>query len=638
MNSKYLDILKQYWGYDSFRGIQEEIITSVGEGRDTLGLMPTGGGKSICFQVPALAMEGVCIVVTPLIALMKDQVLQLRLRGIRADAVYSGMRHEDIIRVMDNAALGGLEFLYISPERLGTELFIAKLQRMRKVCMVVVDEAHCVSQWGYDFRPSYMKISEIRRYISSDVPILALTATATPRVVDDIQEQLHFREKNVFKMSFERKNLIYVVRRTKNRLDEMLHIIKSIPQGSIIVYVRNRKATYELAQYLVSVGITATNYHAGLTDAEKDFRQESWTRNHVRVMVATNAFGMGIDKPDVRLVIHYNAPDSIEAYFQEAGRAGRDGKTSYAVLLADGSESKTLHQRVPQTYPEPDYIRRVYEDMCCFLQVGVGEAEGKAFDFDRPKFCSLFKHFEAYANSALKLLSNAQYIDYCEEQDFKSALHIILTKEELNRLWTQSQAAEDLMQAILRNCPGIFSRYVYVEETMLARICGLTPEKVYEQLKEWNRNRILDYIPRRNTPTICFTQKRYDTERITLPTYVYLDRKKDYTERIDRMLEYITSNTTCRSRLLLEYFGDSGAHDCGRCDVCLEKYHKQNDKNTVETVRQAIVEMLSDGEKHKVVELKSLDLDADKVKNAMSDMLKEEQLVIDGAFIRLNRV
>ncbi|MBP3214596.1 MAG: ATP-dependent DNA helicase RecQ, partial [Bacteroidaceae bacterium] len=328
---KPLDILKQYWGYDSFRGIQSDIIESILAGKDTLGLMPTGGGKSICFQVPALLLEGLCLVVTPLISLMKDQVQQLKNRGIRAEAVYSGMMRDDIVRVLDNAVHGAYKLLYISPERLSSELFLAKLARMRQVSMIVVDEAHCISQWGYDFRPSYLQIAKIRRLLPvDDVPVLALTATATPKVVDDIQKRLGFRARNVFSMSFERKNLIYVVRETEDRAEEMLHILRGVPTGSAIVYTRTRQQTVDIARYLEENGITASNYHAGLTNAEKDYRQANWTKNQVRVMVATNAFGMGIDKPDVRMVIHFNMPDSLEAYFQEAGRAGRDGKTSYA--------------------------------------------------------------------------------------------------------------------------------------------------------------------------------------------------------------------------------------------------------------------------------------------------------------------
>lgn len=628
--NKYINILKEHWGYDSFRGIQEEIITSIGEGHDTLGLMPTGGGKSICFQVPALAMEGVCIVITPLIALMKDQVLQLKLRGIRAESVHAGMSRDDIVRVLDNTVLGGVKFLYVSPERLSSDLFIAKLQRMRKISMLVVDEAHCVSQWGYDFRPSYLRIAEVRRYISREVPTLALTATATPRVVDDIQEQLSFRKKCVYRMSFERKNLIYVVRYTMNKLEEMEHIIRSIDKGSVIVYVRSRRDTASIAQHLIAQGITAINYHAGLTDAEKDFRQASWTKDRVRVMVATNAFGMGIDKPDVRLVIHYSSPDSIEAYFQEAGRAGRDGKTSYAVLLVEKGDDTQLRHRVSQTYPDPDYVARTYEDVCCFLGVGVGEAEGRTFDFDRTKFCRFFKHFEAIADSALKLLTNAGYIEYCQEQDFKSALRFVLKKEDLYRLWNQSHESDCLMQELLRAYTGVFADYVYIEETLLARRTGLSVEQIYGVLKEWNRNRIIDYIPHRNTPTIMFKMARVETERIVLMPSVYEDRKSDYKERIEKMIEYLKRDDECRSSLLLKYFGETNTKECGRCDVCFDKRKAKEAKT--DTVN-AICELLSDGNKHNMSEVKSLPYESSLIDEALSTLLQEEKIITNGIMI-----
>ena len=464
---KPLDILKEYWGYESFRGIQSDIIGSILEGRDTLGLMPTGGGKSLCFQVPALMREGLCIVVTPLISLMKDQVQQLKNRGIRAEAVYSGMMREDIVRVLDNAVLGAYKLLYISPERLSSDLFLAKLERMRQVSMIVVDEAHCISQWGYDFRPSYLQIAKIRQLLPArDVPVLALTATATPKVVDDIQERLGFREKNVYSMSFERKNLIYVVRGTENRVEEMLHILQSVPSGSAIVYTRTRQQTVDIARFLEENGITASNYHAGLTNAEKDYRQTNWTKNRVRVMVATNAFGMGIDKPDVRMVIHYNMPDSLEAYFQEAGRAGRDGKTSYAVLLYNHQDLKTLNRRVDETYPDLDYVRKTYENVAYFLQVGVGEALGRTFYFPMETFCRTFHQFPVQTNAALNLLNNAGYIEYHEEQEFKSALHFILRKEELYRIHETDEETELLIQTILRTYSGVFANFVYIEETL----------------------------------------------------------------------------------------------------------------------------------------------------------------------------
>jgi len=635
---KPLDILKQYWGYDSFRGIQSDIIESILAGKDTLGLMPTGGGKSICFQVPALMLEGLCLVVTPLISLMKDQVQQLKNRGVRAEAVYSGMMRDDIVRVLDNAVHGAYKLLYISPERLSSELFLAKLARMRQVSMIVVDEAHCISQWGYDFRPSYLQIAKIRRLLPvDDVPVLALTATATPKVVDDIQERLGFRARNVFSMSFERKNLIYVVRETEDRAEEMLHILRGVPTGSAIVYTRTRQQTVDIARYLEENGITASNYHAGLTNAEKDYRQANWTKNQVRVMVATNAFGMGIDKPDVRMVIHFNMPDSLEAYFQEAGRAGRDGKTSYAVLLYNHQDIKTLNRRVPETYPDLEYVRKTYENVACFLQVGVGEALGRTFYFPMETFCQRFHQFPVQTGAALNLLSNAGYIEYHEEQEFKSALHFILRKEELYRIYTTDEDTDLLIQTILRTYPGVFANFVYVEETNLAHLTGFSAAQVYQMLKDLHHRRIIDFIPHRKTPTVGYTVARVDTELISLPAMVYEDRKADFQQRIEEMAHYAISTDTCRSRMLLHYFGEKADRDCGQCDVCLEKKktkaaHEQDVKEAI----QAITSFLQDGKEHQLTELKVLPVQTSVLDEAIRYMVEEELLVIQGMEVSLN--
>lgn len=637
---KPLDILKRYWGYDSFRGIQRNIIESILGGRDTLGLMPTGGGKSICFQVPALMREGLCIVVTPLISLMKDQVQQLKQRGIRAEAVYSGMMHDDIVRVLDNAVLGAYKLLYISPERLSSELFILKLRRMRQVSMIVVDEAHCISQWGYDFRPSYLQIAKIRQFLPcDDVPVLALTATATPKVVDDIQERLGFREKNVFSMSFERKNLIYVVRETEDRAGEMLHILQGVPNGSAIVYTRTRQQTIEIARFLEENGITASNYHAGLTNAEKDYRQINWTKNRVRVMVATNAFGMGIDKPDVRLVIHYNMPDSLEAYFQEAGRAGRDGKASYAVLLYNRQDLKTLNRRVPETYPDIDYVRQTYENVSCFLQVGVGEALGRTFYFPMETFCRAFHQFPVQTHAALHLLNNAGYIEYHEEQEFKSALHFILRKEELYRIYETSEETDLLIQTILRTYSGVFANYVYIEETNLSHLTGIPAKQVYLMLKDLHHNRIIDFIPHRQTPTVGYTIARVDTEFISLPPIVYEDRKADFQQRIDEIARYVTSTDTCRSRMLRNYFGERTDHDCGQCDVCLaRKKAESTHVGDVQAAVQTITAFLQDGNAHKVTELKTLPIPTLVFDEAIRYMAAEELLVTQGMEVALNNL
>lgn len=632
----YLDILKDYWGYDSFRGIQMEIIDSICNGCDTLGLMPTGGGKSICFQVPALAMEGLCIVVTPLIALMKDQVTQLKDRGVKADAVYSGMMKQDIVRVLDNAVLGGTKLLYVSPERLASELFLAKLERVRKVSMIVVDEAHCISQWGYDFRPSYLEIARIRHLIPYHVPLLALTATATPKVIDDIQERLEFKEKRVFSMSFERKNLIYVVRETMDKSEEMLKILHGVSQGSAIIYARTRQQTVDIARFLNENGITADNYHAGLTDAEKDFRQVNWINNRNRVMVATNAFGMGIDKPDVRVVIHFSMPDSIEAYFQEAGRAGRDGKPSYAVLLYNHDDDHKLQRRVAENYPDIDYIRQTYENVCYFLAVGVGEALGRTFYFPMETFCRKFKQFPVLVNSALQLLNNAGYIEYHEEQEFKSALMFVVRKEELYRLHETDTNEDLLIQTILRNYSGVFANFVYIEETLLSHLTGVSVERIYMILKELHRNRIIDYIPHRKTPTVGFTIARVDTEMVGMPTSVYEDRKADLQNRIQQMLEYASRVDKCRSRMLLEYFGQKDAEDCGQCDVCLSrKRTKAGLQKTEENVKQQILHALEDGEYHLLTALKrKVIAEPDDLNNALRMLVEMEDVEVEGSRVR----
>ena len=626
-----LDILREYWHYDAFRGIQQPIIESICAGHDTLGLMPTGGGKSICFQVPALLKGGLTIVVTPLISLMEDQVAHLRHRGIRAGTIHAGMNREEVGTMLDNCILGDYRFLYLSPERLESEQFLAKLPYMHHITMICVDEAHCISQWGYDFRPSYLSIARLRHAIPYHVPILALTATATPKVAADIQRCLEFSAPNLFTMSFERKNLIYFVRSTQDKLSETLHILKSVPQGSAIVYTRSRRLTAEIAQFLTQNGLTATNYHAGLTQAERDLRQRNWIEGRERVMVATNAFGMGIDKPDVRMVIHYSLPDSIEAYFQEAGRAGRDGQPSYAVLLYNPSDNQQLTRRIPETYPEKDYIRSTYEDLCYFFQIGIGEAQGRTFMFDLERFCRSFRRFPVQVDSALKLLTNAGYIDYRAENNFRSRLRIILSKEQLYLLQSPDQSALDnVLQALLRQYTGLFADYVYVDESILARVTGLDSECVYETLKELHRRRVIDYIPRSNAPTITFVTERIDTDKIYLSEAIYDNRLREYRTRIGAMLKYASSTQFCRSRMLLHYFGERNEHNCGQCDVCLHRKHAQPPANQLNSAKQLILDTLSDGALHPLTELTSLPIPSEVFNNALRHLLREENIGVDG--------
>lgn len=593
MIEEYRKILKDYWGYDNFRGIQEDIIQSIGSGHDTLGLMPTGGGKSITFQVPAMAKDGLCIVITPLIALMKDQVRNLRDRGIKAIAIYSGMTREEIIIALENCIFGNYKFLYISPERLDTEIFRIKLRSM-KVSMITVDESHCISQWGYDFRPAYLKISEIRNLLP-DVPVLALTATATPEVVKDIQQRLAFKEENVFRMSFERKNLAYIVRRTESKQEELLHILKHV-EGSAIVYAHNRKRTKEYAQLLNEKGITATFYHAGLSNDTKDQRQKSWVKGETRVMVATNAFGMGIDKPDVRLVVHVDTPDSPEAYFQEAGRGGRDGQKAYAVLLYSKSDRATLKKRIADTFPEKDYIRTVYEHLNYYYQMAMGDGLGCTREFNIDEFCRNFKHFPIQVDSALKILTRAGYLEYTDEQDNNSRLMFTLTKEELYRIHETSPETEKLINIILRSYTGVFTEYAYINEETLSLRSGMMRQQVYDTLISLTRRRILHYIPGKKTPYIIYTRERQEADRLVFTKEVYEDRKKSFIHRIEAMTEYAETDDKCRSRMLLLYFGEKNEHNCGQCDVCLSSHSSGIRQGMFNEISRAIEEALKDKE------------------------------------------
>ena len=624
----YQEILKSYWGYDDFRGIQREIIESIGSGHDTLGLMPTGGGKSITFQVPALAQDGTCIVITPLIALMKDQVDNLRRRGIKAAAIYSGLSHEEILTTLENAIFGGVKLLYVSPERLASELFQTKLRHMN-VSFITVDEAHCISQWGYDFRPSYLQIANIRKLVPN-APVLALTATATPQVVDDIQAKLMFNVPcsmfNVFRMSFERKNLAYVVRQAEDKIGELLHILRNT-KGTAIVYARSRRRTKEYAEIIKEAGITATFYHAGLDAIEKDKRQQAWQNDEYRVMVATNAFGMGIDKPDVRVVVHVDCPDSIEAYFQEAGRAGRDGFKAYAVLLYNNNDERKLMKRVSDNFPDKDYIRQVYEHLAYYYQIGVGSGYGHTFEFNIDKFCHIYRHFPIQVDSALKILQRAGYIEYTEEQDNQARVMFTVSRNDLYRLENNSPNEEKIITALLRSYGGLFTDYNYIDEAFLAHVTQLQPQQVYLTLKNLSQRHILHFIPQKKTPYIRYTQRREDKEHIQIMPEIYEERKAQFAKRIRAMIRYAKHDRICRSRQLLSYFGDYNGHNCGQCDVCLsqrstgavseQKYHD---------AIEAILNLLSDNKPHYVTEIKSIELPESELDAAISYLTNEEYI------------
>ena len=629
----YHEILKQYWGYDSFRGIQEEIIKSIGEGRDTLGLMPTGGGKSITFQVPALAKDGLCIVITPLIALMKDQVQNLRQRGIKAVAIYSGMTRQEILIALENCIFGNYKFLYISPERLDTDIFKQKLRAM-KVNMITVDESHCISQWGYDFRPAYLKIADIRELLPG-VPLLPLTATATPDVVQDIQSRLKFREKNVFRMSFERKNLAYIVRKTDNKTAELLHILRRMP-GSAIIYVRSRRRTKETTELLTHEGITADFYHAGLDNAVKDIRQKRWQDGECRVMVATNAFGMGIDKPDVRLVIHLDLPDSPEAYFQEAGRAGRDGEKAYAVILYSKSDKVTLHKRIPDTFPDKDYIKKVYEHLQYYYQMAMGDGLGCTKEFNLEEFCRKFKHFPVPADSALKILTQAGYIEYTDEQDNASRIIFTIRRDELYKLREMGNETEALVQTILRSYTGLFTDYAYISETALSLRTGLTRQQIYNVLMSLSKRRIIDYIPRKKTPYIIYTRERVELNHLHISPAVYEERKERYEARIRAMVDYVTSETACRSRMLLRYFGEKNENNCGQCDVCLSGHAAHElPTDTFEKLKKELLTILQEQVLTPAEVAEKTEADRDLLSHAIQYLLEEGEIKIKDGILSI---
>ena len=630
----YQLILKKYWGYDDFRGIQREIIESIGNGHDTLGLMPTGGGKSVTFQVPALAMEGVCIVITPLIALMKDQVHHLRQKGINAAAVYSGMQRDDIIRILENCILGSTKLLYVSPERLGSELFQTKLKHMQ-VSFITVDEAHCISQWGYDFRPSYLHIADIRR-ICPDIPVLALTATATLRVVEDICEKLSQpltansqQPFHVFRMSFERKNLTYLVSYAVDKRTELIQLLEG-EKGAAIVYVRSRRHAREIAEHLTEAGLSATFYHAGLEHAEKDKRQRDWQHDRVRIMVATNAFGMGIDKPDVRIVAHYDLPDSIEAYFQEAGRAGRDGQPARAVLLYNNADEPKLIKRVSDTFPEKDYIRKVYDHLAYYYQIATGDGYGVSREFNIDDFCHKFNHFPIRVHSALQILQRAGYIEYTEEQDNQARVKFLVTRDDLYRLRGENPNEEKVIIALLRNYGGLFADYGFIDESMIAHQCALKSHEVYDILKELSMKHVIHFIPRKQVPYIRYMQRREDSEHVRLSKEVYEERLHQYQERINAMLHYTKSKEKCRSRLLLEYFGEKGTKDCGQCDVC--QSHQPHD---TKQAQQQILSLLSDRKRHHITELLRLRLPKEEQDAALTYLLQEEYIIQQDGYLLL---
>ena len=629
---KYREILKTYWGYDDFRGIQRDIIESIGRGQDTLGLMPTGGGKSITFQVPTLAGEGLCIVVTPLIALMKDQVANLRSRGIKALAIYTGMKTSEVITALENCIFGDYKFLYISPERIGSELFLKKIRRVN-VQLITIDEAHCISQWGHDFRPAYRRIAELRD-IFPTVPLLALTATATPEVVDDIQQQLNFREKNCYRMSFGRGNLAYVVRTTENKAAELLHILGRV-DGSAIVYTLNRKKTKEVCEFLTANGITAEYYHAGLSPESKDAKEEAWKTGKARVMVSTNAFGMGIDKPDVRLVVHIDLPSSIEAYFQEAGRAGRDGGKAYAVTLFSRIDKQIVARRLSDNYPPQEFIREVYDEICYYYNMALGDGLDCTFEFSLGDFCKKYHRPTLQTDSALRLLTRMGYLEYIEEMEYASRVRFIVDKDALYRFRGLPADYELLINTILRNYSGLFSDFAFIDERYLSRVTKLSRHRMYEILVSLHSKRIVQYAPSKKCPIIIFTRHRVLGSDLRFERAVYDERKAIFGDRLNAIIKYVTTTDKCRSTLLLEYFGERGGAPCGCCDVCADE--RARAAMQPQPSLQGVMQLLADGRFHPLEELDSLGLTRDGMKSLLRELCDEEMIIIKGDKIKLNK-
>lgn len=563
-----VEVLQKYWGYDSFRPLQQEIIESVLSRRDTLGLLPTGGGKSLTFQVPAMMLPGITLVITPLISLMKDQVDNLRDRGIRAVHFHSGLTRREMELGLTRCRLGKAKLAYVSPERLQNENFITELRAI-SISLIVVDEAHCISQWGYDFRPSYLKISRLRELAGENVPILALTASATPDVADDIMRSLNFRDRQVFAKSFTRSNLSYIVRYADFKDAMLLKVLRST-SGCSIIYVRSRKRTREIAETLIREGISADFYHAGLSPEDKNEKQNRWKSDMVRVMVATNAFGMGIDKPDVRLVVHYDLPSSLEEYYQEAGRAGRDGHEAFAVVLASKHDKATLSRRVNESFPDKEFIRKVYELVGNFLNVAVGEGYNQVYEFNFALFCHTFDLPPIPTQSALTLLTRSGYIEYVEETTSRSRLMVIMKKEELYSLDLDSDT-EEVFQSVLRNYTGLFADYVYINEVMIARSLNLSSDTVYRSLLYLTRIHAIHYIPRKTTPYIIYTTSRELPKHLIIPLEVYERQRERMERRIDAMKRFAFSIDGCRVNTMLRYFGENPVAPCGKCDVCRTK-------------------------------------------------------------------
>ena len=622
----YRQILTKYWGYSSFKPLQEDIIRSVAEGKDTLGLMPTGGGKSITFQVPALAHEGICLVITPLIALMKDQVNRLNDLEIKSIAIHSGMSAEEIDNALENAVFGDYKFLYVSPERISTRMFQAKVTRLN-LSLVAIDEAHCISQWGYDFRPSYLKIASLRDYISEKVPFLALTASATPQVIEDIMKKLAFREKNVLRTSFDRKNISYLVRKVE---EKGTYLIKTLQKtkGSGIVYVRSRKRCKEVAELLVADGISADFYHAGLTDELRDKKQASWTIGETRVIIATNAFGMGIDKSEVRFVIHWDIPDSIESYFQESGRAGRDGKPAFAVLLYSPADKARLIDSIRKKYPEIEKIKDTYEALCNYLQVPLGSGKDIVFDFNMYDFVSKYRLPVIETYNSLQFLQREGYMEFTEEINNPSRVHFIVSRDDLYKFQVANESFDGFIKLLLRSYTGMFSEFVPINEEALSRKSAATRDTIYQYLVKLSSLNIIRYIPGKKTALVIFTEERLVRKALMISPDNYLHVKEKYEVRMNKMIEYADSDSHCRSVYLLDYFGEE-ADRCGICDVCRERNELDLSKYEFDIILEEIKNVLSEKNPDAEELVKLMEYPEDRVIKVIRWLLDHNKIVQD---------
>ena len=622
----YKQILTKYWGFTSFKPLQEEIIRSVAEGRDTLGLMPTGGGKSITFQVPALAQEGICLVITPLIALMKDQVNRLNSLEIKSIAIHSGMLSEEIYNALENCIYGDYKFLYVSPERISTRIFQAKVTRLNLI-LVAIDEAHCISQWGYDFRPSYLRIASLRDHISEKVPFLALTASATQQVIDDIMKKLLFREKNVLRTSFDRKNISYLVRKVE---EKGTYLIKTLQKakGSGIVYVRSRKRCKEVAELLATNGISADFYHAGLTDELRDKKQASWTIGETRVIVATNAFGMGIDKSEVRFVIHWDIPDSVENYFQESGRAGRDGKPAFAVLLYSPGDKSRLTDTIRKKFPEIEKIKDIYEALCNYLQVPLGSGKDNVFDFNMYDFVSKFRLPVIETYNSLQFLQREGYMEFTEEINNPSRVHFIVSRDDLYKFQVANESFDGFIKLLLRSYTGMFTEFVPINEEALSRKSAATRDTIYQHLVKLSALNIIRYIPGKKTALVIFSEERLVRKALMISPDNYLHVKEKYEIRLNRMIEYADSDGHCRSVYLLNYFGEESDR-CGICDVCRERNELDLSKYEFDLILEEIKTVLIEKNPDAEELVKLIDYPEDRVIKVIRWLLDHNNIIQD---------